>query len=366
MADVVRTRARFLTSVLALTSCLVAGAISAPSASAQSPDDPAVIARSIFLPMEVEGTVQQIDPVEHRVVRTIDGLGSNPFVLQELPDHSKIYASRLFSLEATLPVIDKRSGRVIKNIPTVGAPYTDMRTTADGSELYLSTTASVVQVVDTKTDTIARTLPIVLPPAPGHIEVSPDNKTLYVLSEAGVLTRYDAHTGALIGQPLLLGDTQTGWGALNRAGDTMYVRTLSGVRIVDLRSFAVVRTIDIGLLAAPFVFTLTPDERQLWVCNFGDNTISIIDTASARIVHTIAMPDGMPASVGFSPDGSKAYVSNLGPTSNFHYVPAIPKLAAQLANNGPGSLDIYDTKTLQRVDQIPVGRTPLFGIYPSA
>ena len=349
-----------------MSSCLIAGLLSAPQASAESADDPDVVARSIFLPMEVEGTVQQVDPVTRRVVRTIEGLGSNPFVLEELPDHSKIYVSRLFSLESTLPVIDKRSGRVIKQIPTIGAPYTDMRTSADGSELYLSTSASVVQVVDTKTDTIARTLPIALPPVPGHIEVSPDDKTLYVLSEAGVLTSYDSHTGALIGVPLLLGNTQTGWGSLNRAGDTLYVRTLTGVSVVDLRSWAVMRTIDIGLLASPFVSTFTPDERQLWVCNFGGNSISIIDIATSRVVDTIDFPDGMPAGVGFSPDGTKAYVSNLGETSNYKYVPSIPKLAAQLAHNGLGHLDIYDTTTLQRIDQIPVGRTPLLGVYPSS
>lgn len=355
--------------MLALSGCLLAGLVGvAPAANAETPDSPAVLARSVWVPLEVEGAVQQIDPVTHSVVRTITGVGSNPFTLIDSPDHTKIYASRLGTTESTMPVIDKKSGRVIKEIPTFGSPYTDMRIPPNSRELYLSTLASVVQVVNTDTDTVVRTLPIAVPPVPGHVEVSPDNKTLYVLGESGFLTAYDSHSGAVRGTPLFLGNIQTGWGGLTSDGKTMYVRTLTDVSVVDIASWRITRTIDVGgIAAAPFTFAFTPDQKQLWVANYGNNTMSVIDLARGQVIKTIQFPDGMAVGLGFSPDGRKAYVSNVGPTAHYPFpAGAISKLGVLMLNNGPGSLDVFDTKTFERVDRIATGRTPLLGVYPTA
>jgi len=85
------------------------------------------------------------------------------------------------------------------------------------------------------------------------------------------------------------------------------------------------------------VVTLTNDNRQAWVANIGDNTISIVDTTSFRILGTIGVGKG-PTGLTFSRDGRFAYVSN----------------------QGDKTVEIIDTASLKVIKAIPVGTNPHF------
>ena len=67
-----------------------------------------------------------------------------------------------------------------------------------------------------------------------------------------------------------------------------------------------VATIDVGL--APFGVAVTPDGSRAYVTNL-NNTVSIIDTATNAVSATISVGKG-PLGIAFTPDGSKAYVAN--------------------------------------------------------
>ena len=47
----------------------------------------------------------------------------------------------------------------------------------------------------------------------------------------------------------------------------------------------------------------------LYVTNFSDNTVSVIDTATNTVVATVAVGNG-PEGVAVTPDGTKVYVAN--------------------------------------------------------
>jgi YVTN family beta-propeller protein len=85
------------------------------------------------------------------------------------------------------------------------------------------------------------------------------------------------------------------------------------------------------------VVTLTNDNRQAWVANIGDNTISIVDTGTFRILGTIAVGKG-PTGLTFSRDGRFAYVSN----------------------QGDKTVEVIDTATHRVLKAIPVGTNPHF------
>jgi YVTN family beta-propeller protein len=58
-------------------------------------------------------------------------------------------------------------------------------------------------------------------------------------------------------------------------------------------------------------FDLSPDERELWVANAQDATISVIDVATRRVVQTL--PSTKSANrLKFTPDGAYVFVSDLG------------------------------------------------------
>src|SRR5215472_1373197 len=63
-------------------------------------------------------------------------------------------------------------------------------------------------------------------------------------------------------------------------------------------------------LAAAFVFGMAQALGQnAYISNFGDGTVSVIDTATNTAVATISVGGG-PTGVAVNSDGSKAYIAN--------------------------------------------------------
>ncbi|HTV00655.1 MAG TPA: hypothetical protein VMF13_08970 [Luteitalea sp.] len=56
---------------------------------------------------------------------------------------------------------------------------------------------------------------------------------------------------------------------------------------------------------------LSPDERELWVANVRDRTLSVIDVATAKVIHTIRLPTTYANRLKFTPDGRHVLVADL-------------------------------------------------------
>ncbi|KAA0021346.1 hypothetical protein [Antrihabitans cavernicola] len=323
----------------------------------------------IWLPIYGEGSVQAIDPVTRKVVVTIPGVADHPLVVRATPDGKRLFVNSFGPLVWTMNVIDVPSRRVIKTVTTAGAPYAVTQMSHDGRYLYMPTQLSLVQVMDTQTLDIVRTLPVLLPPGAAHMEITNDDQSIIVLAAPGTATQYNAFTGALEKPPIFLDGFVPGWGETSMDGNTVYgVNFYSGVTAVNTKGWYVERVIPDGSLAAPISATLTPDGKQMWVCNFGDNSLVILDPHTGQIIKRIVNPDGTPVYAGFSSDGKTAYVSNLG--GNAAQFPALlhPFKLAYAFFSAPlgvhSTLDFYDTATLTRTGQLPVGAAPIAGAYP--
>jgi YVTN family beta-propeller protein len=66
-----------------------------------------------------------------------------------------------------------------------------------------------------------------------------------------------------------------------------------------------VDAIDIADL--PRGLQLSPDGKHAYITNFGDRTLSVVDTITNSVATTIGMP-GYPEAVAVSPDGKRIYV----------------------------------------------------------
>mgnify|MGYP006194442311 CR=1 FL=1 len=85
----------------------------------------------------------------------------------------------------------------------------------------------------------------------------------------------------------------------------------------------------------PAHVVVSPDGRWVYVTNGGDNTLSVVDTTSLKVVDTI--PTGAyPHGIRLSPDGKQAYVANLK----------------------GGTVSVIDTESRKEISQIPVGKGP--------
>ncbi|WP_343930853.1 YncE family protein [Tsukamurella strandjordii] len=307
---------RAATALLAAT-ILVAGVGAGVGGAAPAAANPSIPGSStgpggsIWIPNYGADTVLEVDAAtmtQKREVRV--GAEDHPMVAKASYDGSKIFVGNFGPIEMSVTVIDAATGRIIKKLPTLLAAYATITMSRDGRRLYVPTAASVVQVFDTQTLELVRTVPIWLPPGIAHIEVSNDEKYIYAYAAMGTATRYDAQTGAVAGAPLLLGGLVPGWGASSADGGTQYaINFYSNVAIIDSASWTVRATVPIEPFAAgPISATLSPDGRELWVCNYSTNDIRILDAQTGKEKRRMSTP-GAAVYVGFSRDGNTGYIS---------------------------------------------------------
>ena len=55
--------------------------------------------------------------------------------------------------------------------------------------------------------------------------------------------------------------------------------------------------------------SLSPDGKRAYITNFGDRTLSVVDTITNSVTTTVDVP-GYPEAVAVSPDGERIYVGD--------------------------------------------------------
>jgi YVTN family beta-propeller protein len=84
------------------------------------------------------------------------------------------------------------------------------------------------------------------------------------------------------------------------------------VSVIDTATDTVVTTINVG--ANPNGVAVTPDGSRVYVTNQGGDSVSVIDTATNMVIGTIDGVGPFPFGVAVTPDGSKVYITNDGDT----------------------------------------------------
>lgn len=105
------------------------------------------------------------------------------------------------------------------------------------------------------------------------------------------------------------------------------------ISVIDAKTHRKVADIRTG--SKPHGVTVTPDGRKVYVSNEGDNNVSVIDPSSLKVLRSI--PVGLdPNWIDFTADGRYAYVSNT-------------------ASN---DVSVVDTAAGKVIATIPVGKSP--------
>ncbi|MFI1918078.1 hypothetical protein [Nocardia sp. NPDC020380] len=331
----------------------------------------------IWIPNYGVGSVLKLDPETLTVQQEVRNVGDHPMVIKALPDGSRMFVGNFGPgnpFTWNVSVIDMPSGTVVKRIPTLGAPYATIILSRDARYLFVPTALSMTQVIDTRTLEVIRTIPILLPPGPAHIEVSPDGSSIYVMAAAGTLTKYDAVTGAVQAPPIFLNGTTPGWGALSVDGNTLYtVNFWAGVTFVDVPSWTVRKTVFMDLWSEPISATITPDGRQLWVCLYNSDQVIVLDAQTGDELNRFAS-DGAAVYAGFSGDGKTAYLSTVSDGAPLIYFsPLAGWFHAKQQAWDPfmwnladldASVVAYDTSTLQPLRKYTTKGAFVAGVYP--
>lgn len=368
---------RLLTAVAVAIASLSAGAavVGAPVTGTASAAVPVVPNKIGFPPAGPEGELllpevdsertAVIDTKTNRVKRYIpvkDG-ASKPAVMAATPDGRKVYVDNFGQFPATVTVIDREKG-TDKTVPVLSAPLGAF-TSKDGKEIYLPEEGLTVEVMDVATDRIVRRFHY--PDAPVGSIAGPDG-LMYVGVSTGFIFPVNPKTGAIVRPPIHTGGTAPFWYTFSKDGSKMYVDVVNSIAVVDMKSWRVVNRIHTARdhnysLANPgaFTSTLSPDGSKLYVTMFGRKNVMVIDTRTDKVIREIPT-SGYTTSVIFSEDGTRGYISDLGPTSLGHPTPVGETiLFAKLVlfgTLGRGQLQVFDPRTDTVLGQIPTGRGP--------
>ena len=120
-------------------------------------------------------------------------------------------------------------------------------------------------------------------------------------------------------------------------------RANNRVVVFNRRNFRVETTVPAG--NGVFHMWADPTERQLWVVNDGDNTITVIDTKTLAVITTIPTPADLVAA------GGRPHDVILDPASRFAYV-------SMIGVPGPDVVVQYSTATFSEVGRTEVGEDP--------
>jgi YVTN family beta-propeller protein len=196
---------------------------------------------------------------------------------------------------ATVPVNDIAALAISPDGSRLYAVSCDRRT-------YYQYPAGWLSIIDTASHAVVKTIAVAA--CPETVTASPDGAYLY-------LTHYDTCSVSAVNltngitTAIELGDAPL---AVVFGPDSAhaYVRNLRSLTVIDTMTNDA-DDIDTGDL--PRGMQLSPDGKRFYITNFGDRTLSVIDTITNSVATTVDLP-GYPEGVAVSPDGERIYVGD--------------------------------------------------------
>jgi YVTN family beta-propeller protein len=289
--------------------------------------------------------VTVINNLSYKTVQTIP-VGKSPTGIAANPTRNEVYVVNTDS--NSLSVIDAERNTVVATIALDRAPYF-VDVTGDGTRAYVANSASNnVSVIDLGARKVVAAIGVGI--APGMARVTPDGKTV-VVSNRGQdsVSLLDASKLSLrssvsvCAQPTDIailpdstkafvvcaaGITATAGGARQSKTPTQKADGPGQVAVIDLKAEKLLTLLDVGKM--PVHLALKPDGGEIFVSNFGSDSVSTIETGNNEVGNTQPM-GGNPVRGLVSADNSLLYESNFGSDSvsvysiqNGKFLKAIP------------------------------------------
>jgi len=327
--------------------------------------------RKAYVSNQWSNDISIIDIETMEVTSTI-AVGHEPRVIAMTPDGRKAYVTlpgasageSAYQFGDSIAIIDVERDKLLDTIKVDLEPES-IAISTDGTRAYVSDgnangrNPAEVHVIDIMNDSYLR--PIILRQAarytPTAVDVTPDNRKLFIASEAtGKLLVIDIATGSTLGEL----DVQPRGVKVSADGSRVYVFSPQKLSIINSDSLDVIKLVDLGnvyptpvkgdqeafrivlnhaediaylqgdteevvvvnltegVVVARISFSdlpihhsrglaLTPDESKLFVSDYHSQTVAVINTSSNTIIARIPVAN-MPSEIKVSQDGKRVYV----------------------------------------------------------
>ena len=264
-------------------------------------------------PQTGANTVTPINTATNKPGKPINA-GESPGTIAITPDGKTAY---VLSQRGVVPIstATNKPGKPVN----AGKDLTGIAITPNGKTAYVvSTFSATVTPIRTATNTALKAITIGTPPAgyefPDQIAITPDSRTAYVSTTAGVVPIRTATNTAL---KLITVGNGPGAIAITPDGKTAYVSTTAGVVPIRTATNTALKLIKIGngqpAQPGPSPIAITPNGKTAYVVNLIAGTVTPISTATntpGRPVVVKSSPGVLLDGIGITPDGRTAYILN--------------------------------------------------------
>jgi YVTN family beta-propeller protein len=328
------------------------------------PDVPAGYREYAYVTNGASNTVSVLDLVNLRQDRTLQ-VGANPTGLAVNPVRNEVYVVNTQS--GSISVIDVESNRVAATIPVHRLPYF-ISVEPSGNRAYVansgSNTVSVLDLVKRREIAVAGT-----GEQPGLARISPDMRSLVVTNRASgsvsifAVAPYDVAPrtpvlrlrAAFPGCPgatdaAILPDSSKAFVACSGGHQVMAINlaaapdSWAAKQDSSLTTDHILTLLDVGL--TPVHLAMKPDGGEIFVSNFGSDSISEIATGTNEVGGTYTI-GSKPAHGIVSADNGTLWVSNFGADSISLYSIDDGKLVSSVhTGSAPDALAFSDDEHL--------------------
>lgn len=286
--------------------------------------------------------------------------------------------------EGNVAVIDPASDKVLGRGPTGDGPH-EVVSTTDGKYAVASNYGTgpqpghTLSVIDTKTFKEIHRVdvsPMIRP----HGLFAADGKVYFTCEGTKTIGRYDPAANRV---DWILGTGQDGTHMVALSRDRSRIFT-SNIQSGTISIFEHTgnsgdwhqNVVPVGRGAEGF--DLSPDGRELWAANAGDETVSIVNIAEKRVAQTFAVNSKRSNRLKFTPDGKRVLISDLN-TGDLLVIDVSPRKEVKRIKIGSGIagilvspdgskayvaatpdnfVGVVDLKTLELTKRISTGTGP--------
>ena len=277
----------------------------------------------MYVAIQDDNSVTVIDTNTNAVIDRIQ-VGNNPAFLAYDPINLDMYVTNFNS--GTVSVIDTTTNTVIATI-TVGDSPRGIAYDPINKYMYVANfNSGTVSVIDTTTNTVIdvdlstpEIDPITLGGEPAGIAYDPVNKRMYVSNaELDIVSIIDTTTNTVIDvdpstpeiDPIPVGINPLDM-AYDPVNQRMYVANFfeNTVSVIDTTTNTVIATITVG--NTPEGVAYDSLNKDMYVTNTDDDTVSVIDTTTNTVIGGPIQVGDFPGSIVYDPVNHRMYVSNI-------------------------------------------------------
>jgi YVTN family beta-propeller protein len=296
----------------------------------------------LYVPNTFANTVSVVDTSTDAITATIP-VGQWPYYTAVTPDGSQVFVPNYRS--NTVSVISAATDTVTATIPVSSGPK-GVAVDATGQYAYVASSGGYLTQISTATDTVTGT--VFVGDSPQTVAISPDGSTVYVGGYVGAVTV--VKTATMTVSAAFSGQGGDAWSmAISPDGRYLYMADSVGffpsnanVAVISTATDQIIAHVTVGQSGILGGIAVTPDGSSIYVSDEGQNTVSVISTATNTVTDTIT-GFSAPSGIAINSAGTSVWVGNMGSTTVSVVDPATNTITGSISGFPGGSWGLSES-----------------------